>query len=105
MPQEKTTKIVINQDIKDNKTVAALSYIWILFLLPLLLKRNSKFCQFHAKQGLVLFIFSFVTWFPIIGWLLGLAIIVASVMGIVKALSGESWKIPFVYGLSEKINL
>jgi hypothetical protein len=37
------------KDVADNKLVAALSYIWILFLIPLLAKRDSKFCQFHAK--------------------------------------------------------
>ncbi len=92
-------------DIEENKTVAALSYIWILFLLPLILKRDSKFCQFHAKQGLILFILSFIAWFPVIGWLIGLAILVVSVIGIIKALSGERWEIPFIYDLSKKINL
>ena len=42
-------------DVEANKTVAALSYISILFLVPLLGKRDSKFAQFHAKQGLILF--------------------------------------------------
>jgi uncharacterized membrane protein len=105
MPEQKNSPNQIDQDILDNKVMAALSYIWILFLIPLLLKRDSKFCQFHAKQGLILFVFSFITWFPVIGWLIALAIIVASVMGVVKTLAGESWRIPLVYGLSEKINL
>jgi len=44
------------KDIEENKVAAALSYVWILCLVPLFLKKNSKFCQFHAKQGLLLFI-------------------------------------------------
>lgn len=105
MTNEQTPKIGTNRDVEDNKVMAALSYIWILFLIPLLLKKDSKFCQFHAKQGLILFILSFITWFPIIGWLIGLAIIVVSVVSIVKTLAGEQWQIPFIYDLSKKINL
>ena len=42
----------------DNKIIAAIGYIWILFLIPLLLKSKNEYCHFHAKQGLVLFGFS-----------------------------------------------
>ncbi|OGF30748.1 hypothetical protein A3H09_03330 [Candidatus Falkowbacteria bacterium RIFCSPLOWO2_12_FULL_45_13] len=105
MPEEKKPQTGADPDILNNKIVAALSYVWILFLLPLLLKRDSKFCQFHAKQGLILFVLSFITWFPVIGWLIGLAIIVVSVVGIIKALAGEWWKTPYLYDLSKKINL
>ncbi|MCK5320711.1 DUF4870 domain-containing protein [Candidatus Parcubacteria bacterium] len=98
-----------DKDIEDNKTVAALSYIWVLCLVPLLTKKRSKFAQFHAKQGLVLFIAEivgvFVFWIPLIGWALGIALLVVSIMGILKALNGEWWKIPYVYDWSKKFNL
>ncbi|MDP3043126.1 MAG: hypothetical protein Q8N21_01870 [bacterium] len=98
-----------DKDIEANKTIAALSYVWILFLVPLLGKRDSKFAQFHAKQGLVLFIIEIIVglvmWFPIIGQLLMLALIVIAVMGIIKVLNGEWWKIPYIYNWSKKINL
>jgi len=105
MANEKMPKADENKDIFDNKVIAAFSYIWILFLIPLLLKKESKFCQFHAKQGLVLFIFSLVAWFPLFGWLIGLAIVIFSVIGIIKALAGERWEAPLIYDLSKKINL
>ena len=108
MPEEKKFKTQ-DKDIEDNKTVAALSYAWILFLVPLLGKRDSKFAQFHAKQGLVLFIIElvggFFMWFPIFGQLLMLALVLVSVLGIIKALNGEWWKMPVVYDWSKKINL
>ncbi len=97
------------KDIEKNKTIAALSYVWILFLLPLLLKKRSKFAQFHAKQGLVLFIIEIAAglfvWIPILGQILSLALLVVSVVGIVKTLNGEWWKIPYIYNWSKKINL
>ncbi|MBI4812633.1 hypothetical protein HY798_04350 [Candidatus Falkowbacteria bacterium] len=92
-------------DVEANKVVAALSYVWILCLVPLLGKKNSEFAQFHAKQGFILFLISFLSWFPILGWLIGLVLIVVSVMGIIKALNGEKWEIPYVYNWSKKINL
>lgn len=43
-------------DIAQNKVYAILSYIGLLFLVPLLGAPNSKFARFHANQGIVLFI-------------------------------------------------
>ena len=105
MADEKIAQTGTDQDIEENKTVAALSYVWILFLIPLLLKRDSKYCQFHAKQGLVLFVISLIAWFPLFGWLIGLALIAVSVISLVKTLAGEWWKIPYLYDWSKKINL
>ncbi len=106
---EKGKKIPADLDVEINKNVAALSYIWILCLVPLLGKKNSKFAQFHAKQGLVLFVLEIIAfliiWFPFFGQLFMLILIVISVMGIIKVLNGEWWKIPFIYEWSKKINL
>lgn len=96
-------------DVEANKTIACLSYIWILFLVPLLGKKDSAFAQHHAKQGLVLFVIEIIGsiffWFPVLGQLLWLALIIVSVLGIVKALNGEKWEIPYVYDWSKKIKL
>lgn len=92
-------------DIEANKGLAILSYVWILCLIPLLLKRDSKYAQFHAKQGLILFIASFAVWFPFFGQILGLIITIISIIAILKALEGGWWEIPYIYDLSKKINL
>lgn len=106
--EEKKT-VSNDPDIEKNKTIAALSYVWILCLVPLLGKRDSKYAQFHAKQGLVLFIVEIVAsllfWFPFFGQLIMLALVVISVMGIVKTLNGEWWEVPYIYEWSKKINL
>lgn len=61
-PADKSSsaKASADKDIEANKTLAALSYAWILCLVPLLGRRDSKFAQFHAKQGLVLFIIEII---------------------------------------------
>lgn len=92
-------------DVELNKAVAALSYISILFLIPLLLKRDSEFAQFHAKQGMVLFLLSLLMFIPLLGQILFFVIVIVSVISIVKVTNGEWWKIPFVYDWSQKFNI
>ena len=101
------------KDIEENKVIAAISYIFLLCLIPLLTKKQSKFAQFHAKQGLIITIIWFVIWIigiiPVLGWILSftadISLLVISVIGIIKTLDGEYWKIPYIYTLSKKVNL
>lgn len=96
-------------DIKEHRRVAALSYVFILCLVPLLLKPHSKFAQFHAKQGLVLFVIDvlagMIAWIPLFGQLLFFGAILLSVAAFVRALSGQSWEIPLIYDWSKKITV
>jgi uncharacterized membrane protein len=109
-PLNATPKIAFDpKDVELNKNVAVLSYIWILFLVPLLGKKDSRFAQEHAKQGLVLFaswiVGGFIFWIPLFGWALAVALFVVTVLAIVKCLQGEFWEIPFLGPLRNKFNL
>lgn len=44
------------QQIIEGKIYALLSYLTILCIIPLVLKRDNPFVLMHGKQGLVLFI-------------------------------------------------
>lgn len=44
-------------DVQKNKYLNILSYIGILFLIPLFAAKGSKYSRFHVNQGLILFIF------------------------------------------------
>lgn len=46
------------KDIENTKIVCAISYIGILFFIPLLAYPNSRFAKFHANQALVVLLFS-----------------------------------------------
>ncbi|MFA6551142.1 MAG: DUF4870 domain-containing protein [Patescibacteria group bacterium] len=100
-------------DIENNKIIASLSYIFILCLIPLLLKKKSEFAQLHARQGLTITVAWFVLWVigvvPILGWLIAffgnLALLVISIMGVIKTLDGQAWKIPYIYEWSKKWDL
>jgi len=96
-----------SQEIIDEKSkgMAAISYVWILCLIPLLNNKNSKFAQFHAKQGFVLFVLSFATIVPFLGQLLFVILLLLSVISFIKAYNGEWWKIPVIYDWSKKVNL
>ena len=97
-----------NEIFKNKKILAALSYIWVLCIIPLLFSRD-EFVKFHARQGFVLFIIEvalvLVIWIPFIGWLLGLVVGIVALVGVLKALNGEKWEIPYIYNLSKKIKI
>ena len=91
-------------DVEKNKALAAIAYIWIISLILLLVKKDSPFVQFHAKQGFVLFIASIILGFiPIVGWLLNLVVFILAIVGLVSALQGKWMKIPGVSAVAEKI--
>jgi uncharacterized membrane protein len=92
-------------DVQKNKVLAAISYIFIVSLIVLLVKKDSPFAQFHAKQGFVLFIASLVCGFiPVLGWLLNIVVLVMAIIGIISAAQGKWYKMPLVSQLAEKIN-
>lgn len=97
----------------DNNLLAAISYLWILSVIILFVKKDDDYVTFHAKQGTVLFAVSVVLWIlglilffllPLLG-ILNLAVLVAVIVGFIQALSGKRYKMPVVGDLAEKINL
>ena len=102
-----------SKDVAENKGMAAVGYLGILFLIPLLAKKDSPYAQFHAKQGMVLFICwiiaSFIWVIPFLGWVLGglvnLFLFVLFIMGLINALGGKMQPLPVIGGLAEKIKI
>ncbi len=101
------------KDVSENKLLACLSYIGILVLIPLLAKKDSKFAQEHAKQGLVLVI-AWVILFvigiiPILGWIIAffgnIVFLIVAIVALIKCLMGEFWEIPVLGAYRNKINL
>ncbi len=100
--------------IEDNHVLAAIGYIWLLFLVPLLLKKDDQFCQFHAKQGLVLFILSLIViilgGIPVLGWLLimpigWIVVAILALLGFINALRGREWEMPVLGKYAQKIKI
>lgn len=97
------------KDVEDHKVMAALSYLGVLCLVPLLFMKNSRYAQQHAKQGVILFIVwlvgSLVFWFPIFGQLAAIALLIVNIVALVKCLNGEFWEIPIIGQYRNKVNL
>ncbi|OIO37539.1 MAG: hypothetical protein AUJ72_04325 [Candidatus Omnitrophica bacterium CG1_02_46_14] len=97
--------------LEDERILSALGYISFLCVLPLVLRTESDFCQFHGKQALVLtMIFFFVNLlagvFFVFRFLLPLLLFIefiVIVVAIIKALRGGWWRIPFVYEWSQSL--
>ena len=104
------------RDISDNKTLSIFSYLGLLFLIPWLASKNSRFARFHANQGLLLFLFTvaasiavtivtFIFGFiPVLGvivnvimWLVYyVAVIGYIVLGIYNVVKGRANELPVI---------
>jgi uncharacterized membrane protein len=97
-----------------------LSYLWLLALVPLLVEKDDKEVQWHAKHGIVLMLAELFLWIAIyivqaiLGTILGclfalltlpvgLAIIVVHILAIVKGIGGGRLIIPGVSQYVEKL--
>lgn len=97
----------------EQKLFGALSYLGILVLIPLLLKKDDSFIQWHAKQGLVVLISYVIAWvimlIPILGWIVGpllsLLLFILAVIALINALLGNQWQIPVLGQYANKFNL
>ncbi len=105
----------LQKDIEANKAVTFLSYLGILALIPLLANKDSKFAQFHAKQGLILALAVIVgVWIsgliPVLGWMIlspaiSIGGIVLMIMGLINVANGEMKDLPIIGDFSKKIKL
>lgn len=97
-----------------------LSYLWLLALVPLLVEKDDKDVQWHAKHGLVLVGAEIIFWIAVtivqlaLGTILGcvvsllsifvwLAIVILHILAIVKGLNGGRLIIPGVSQYADKL--
>ncbi len=93
------------------KVLAALSYFGVLCFVPLILNKDDETVAFHAKQGLILWIWAmaafFVLYLPGLGKILfqvsTFGVPAYSLVGLVAVLLNKQWKLPGVYELSCKL--
>ncbi len=90
--------------------MAALSYLGILCFVPLVMNRDDEYVHFHARQGLVIWMWGvlglFALYLPGIGkWFFGLtsmAVVALSLFGLIAVSLNRAWKLPLVYSLSTR---
>lgn len=97
--------VFTEEDIQNNKVIAALSYLGILFFLPLVVCPQSEYGKFHANQALLFFLTCVIGGFvanliPLVslitGPLFSLAMIVFGILRIVNTLNGKSKELPAI---------
>jgi uncharacterized membrane protein len=114
-PQAPAAKEVVSE---NRKVMIVLSYLWLLALIPLLVEKDDRQVQWHAKHGLVLTVVEVVVMIGlqvvvmILGAISGglgciftilipvfmLAILIVHILCIVKGINGQRFLIP---GVSE----
>lgn len=105
-------EVTQKEEKKENEKdlTAILSYVGILFLVPLLVSKDNAFVQFHAKQGLVLFLAEIATvlvaWIPVLGWFVGMICwimwVVLAIKGILNVVNGKQVPLPIIGKFAEK---
>jgi uncharacterized membrane protein len=106
------SKEAVEADVAEGKGMAWLSYVGILFLIPLLALKDNAFAAFHARQGMALLMYGLVLW--LLNLVLGLALDLTAewivslvsvlgylalvVMGVKNAAYGIYWKAPLGIG-------
>ncbi len=105
-------KIEKGKEIEEGKVFAALSYLWLLSVIILFGKKENKFVAFHAKQGVVLFgciiagwVICLIPYVRFLGWIVRITCWAGMLIGIIKSLAGEKYKIPLAGDLAEKIKI
>ena len=115
IPQNKTSEKItkeswniLSEEEKSERLIAALSYASYLVIVPLLLKKDSKLCQHHAKQWLILviifFILSLIWWIIWFIWaILSIFQIAIAIYWWMKAYKWEMWNAPMIWDAAKKI--
>lgn len=103
----------------DRTIMVILAYLWILALIPLLMKKEDREVQWHAKNGLVILGAEIVIWivFLVLGFampdiagcgvatiqcVVWLAFLVVRIIAIVKAVNGQRFKVPVISDFADK---
>jgi uncharacterized membrane protein len=100
-PGQEQTSI---EDAEKNMVMGILAYL--LFFIPLLAARDSRFATYHANQGLVLFLTALAVniiggLIPVVGWfllipLLNVAVLVLAIIGIINAAQRKTVPLPLI---------
>ena len=122
-PAEPSSEPVAREVVSENRNVMiVLAYLWLLALIPLLVEKEDREVQWHAKHGLVLTVVEVVVMIGlqvvvmILGAISGglgciftllipifmLAILIVHVLCIVKGINGQRFLIPGVSEFADK---
>lgn len=92
---------------ETSRWMGMLSYLWWLWLLPMLFRRDDAFAMYHAKQGLLLAVVSAAASIAGsiigLGWVVTVARIFMIIKGINTAKEGKMEPLPYIGNLISKL--
>ena len=100
----KTTTMLQRKEGLSSQVLAAMSYFGVLSLVPLVINRDDSYVQFHARQGVVLWMWEVLAIYtllvPAVGQLFFrlsvMLCLILSVVGVLSVLLGRAWKFPII---------
>ena len=104
----------------NRNIMIVLSYLWLLALIPLVVEKDDREVQWHAKHGLVLAVAELIFWVAfqvllvILGSFLGclaavfapvigLAFLVLHIFAIIKGINGQRLIVPGISEFADKL--
>jgi uncharacterized membrane protein len=103
---------------QGNRTLMIfLSYLWILAVIPLMVEKDDREVQWHAKHGLVLTVLEVLlyvalgvlSFVPVLGcvvmfvpFLVAIGFLVIRVLAIMKAMNGQRFTLPGISDFADK---
>lgn len=106
-PPKEKEEVIDEVTTLHERTIAALSYFGFLAIVPFYLKKDSKFCRYHGKQGLTFAIIFFLAkLIAVLDLIMDLTLILQAIIALwmgFAALSGRWKKAPFIYKWSCKL--
>ncbi len=92
------------------KILGILGYLGYFCILPIVLRPDSKFCQLHGHQGLVIMLLFFLlSW---LGWMSSMAAsflfvlhFSVALVGVIQAARGVAFKFPGIYEVVKELKL
>ncbi|MBF0448893.1 MAG: hypothetical protein HQL67_11885 [Magnetococcales bacterium] len=107
----KTSWMLKSSHNAKSRLLALFSYLGVLCLVPLVFNKNDEYVHFHARQGLILWIWGVLSIFslhiPVIGGFFFsfsvLVIALFALIGIVSVLMTRAWQLPVVGNLARKL--
>jgi uncharacterized membrane protein len=101
-PAESPPEVVGDSD-GTSKLLAVLGYLfWPVALVALLIDpyKAQFYSRANAVQALAIGVASWVAWMvPVVGWIVAIVLFVFAIIAILKALKGEVYEVPVLYGL------
>jgi uncharacterized membrane protein len=100
----------------NRNLMIVLAYLWILALVPLLVEKDDREVQWHAKHGIVLLVAEVIFWIAftivtnlvvaitfglgciiaVLGPIIGIALLALHIVAMVKGVNGQRLIIPYI---------